>query len=265
MEDIMRKLKINTIQSVEKAITILNVLTSEKEWMSIDELVAQTSFSKTTTYRLLYTLEKYGLIRYDPVVSKYYLGYKLLEYGDAITSSQDILQESEFLLLQLYKDIKQTVLLGVIDDESLVYIFKREKITEGLTLTSSIGRKRSLFYGALGRVALAFLPDHKKEKLLNKTLPAWTPKTITDKNQLMIELDKIQKEHVCVESDEAATGVTGIASPVFGFHGEIIAVLGVLCLTNQTNEETIQYIKQQVKDTAEDISRNMGYLGNTET
>lgn len=257
----MRQLNINIIYSVDKAIDILNALTSEKEWLSINEIVNITKFSKPTVYRLLYTMERRGLVRYDAVLSKYKLGYKLLEYGDALLASQDILLESEELLVDLYNNVNQTVLLGAVEGDSLVYIFKRSAKNEGLVYTSTLGKKRDLFYGALGRVVLAFLPDEQvKEMLDTHPLPQWTERSITDKEEMLQELKRVKENKICIEVDQTANGVTGIASPIFGVQGNIIAVLGVLGPSAQLAEqELLKEIKEQVLKTASSISSKMGY------
>lgn len=255
----MRDLKINPIRSLEKAIDIMDVLSKEKDWLTIDEIVSLTKMPKTTVYRILYTLEKRGLIRYNRLLNQYYLGFKFLEYSDSISESIDLLQESTYYLMKLYKNVKQTVLLALVDGDSLVYIFKKEKVTEGLSYTSSVGKRRHLLYGALGRVALAFMSDEKREKIIEEPLPKWTPHTITDKKQLLEQLKKIREEKVCVEKEEAAVGVLGIASPIFDINGHNIAVVGVLGPAVTINDKMIEETKRLCKETAQLISRNIGY------
>lgn len=207
-------------------------------------------------------MERKGLIRYNKDISKYNLGFKLLEYGDTLIGSQDILQESELYLIELYKKVRQTVLMAIIDNDSLVYIFKREKGTEGLVYSSFVGQRRHLLYGALGRTALAFMPKQKINEILNDPLPQWTPNSITNKEDMLKSLENIRTERLCSESDEASIGVTAVASPIFGFDGKLIAVLGVLCPTVQTNESMLKEIKNLTKETTQVISQKMGYKGN---
>ncbi|WP_066158727.1 IclR family transcriptional regulator [Halalkalibacter krulwichiae] len=258
----MRDLKISEVNSLNKAIDILEILSKEKEWVTINEIIAITKYPRPTVYRLLYTMEKRGLIRYDSASAKYNFGFKFLEYSNALLASQDILQESEFTLIEMYKKLKQTVLLATVENDSLVYIFKRERAAEGIMYTSVVGQKRDLLYGALGRVLLAYLPKEQQEKFLNDPLPQWTPHTISDKASLLQDLEKIRSEKLCVEINEATIGLGGIASPIFGLNGEIIAVLGVICPTSNLQEESLEETKSMVKETAHTISTKMGYQSN---
>lgn len=258
----MRELKINPIRSLDKAIDILNVLSEEKDWLTIDEIVELTKMPKTTVYRILYTLELRGLIRYDRLLNRYHLGFKLLEYSDSVTESIDLLRDSVGYLMELYKKVRQTVLLAMVEDDSIVYIFKKEKKTEGLTYTSSVGKRRHLLYGALGRVALAFMPPEKREKILEEPLPQWTPHSTTDKEELLEQLQQIKTELIFTEMEEAQVGVMGIASPIFNVHGENIAVLGIVCPRAAMSDALIEEAKQLCKETAKLISFNIGYKEN---
>ncbi|MEB3100135.1 IclR family transcriptional regulator [Ferviditalea candida] len=254
----MRDLNINTIRSIDKAFDILNSFTPDTPAQTIDEIMKHTKLPKSTAYRLLYTLEGNGVIRYDPQTLKYKPGFKLFEYSQVLASSLDIVKESEQILTELQNQTGKTVLMSLLEGDTMVYVFKRESQV-GLKYASSAGERRPLTYGIFGRVLLAFLPDDRLKAILSKPLPKSTTYTPIDKTVLIEKLMNIRHEFVAVEIDETNIGVTGIGAPIFNIEGSIIAAIGVLGPTAHFSDNELNETKQLVKDSAQRISQKLGY------
>lgn len=209
-------------------------------------------------YRLLYTLENRGLIKYEESEQKYRLGFKFLEYSNALSSSLDIVKEAEDILTQLHHKTQQTTLLVILEGDHIVYVLKREKQV-GLKYASSVGQRRPVSYGALGRSIMAFLPEEKISQLLDQGVPKLTPYTTTDRDQVIKQLNQIRKEKVYVEKNETTLGVTAIASPIFAASGEVMAAIGIVWPSIQLSTEDLEKVKGLVKEAGQEISARMGY------
>src|SRR5579875_3413246 len=222
----MRDVQIDSIRAVDRTIDVLNVFTHHTPVLTIDEITKAANLPKTTVYRILYTLEQRGLIRYNPNLQKYQLGYKFLVYGDLVSSSLDLRQEAEEELLKLYDCTRQTVLLAIREGDDVIYIFSKEN-PEGLKVALFEGPKRPLVYGAFGYVLMAFLNPHRLSQIFMNPIPQFTPATVVDKELVMRRLEQLRQQKFWIETNEAILGVTGIAAPVFDANDKVIAAVGI--------------------------------------
>lgn len=257
----MRDVNIGSVRAVDRAIDVLNVFTLEKPVQTIDEIAAAARLPKATVYRLLYTLERRGLIQYNPATLQYKLGLKLLEYAGLLTAILDVRQESDDILIDLQTKTRQTVLMAVPENETMVYVFKREN-PEGLKYSSFLGQRRPLNYGVLGRVIMAFLPKDQLDSLIKKyPAPPWLQGADTDENVIRDYFETVRRERVCVEINQTNAGVTGVGAPIFNAEGKLIAALGIVGPSVQLVNEHLEQAKANVMEAAEQISRRMGYRG----
>ena len=74
-------------------------------------------------------------------------------------------------------------------------------------------------------------------------------------------MEKIRKDGYIVEREEAVEGIMGIAAPIRDYSRQIVSALGVaLPIGQRSKEEEIPRIVDLVKNTADAISSEMGYL-----
>lgn len=72
---------IKTVQSVAKAIQLLDCFAQSGEPLSLSELRDMTGWAKSTIYGLLYTLRLHGMATQLEDSGKYWLGDKIAELG----------------------------------------------------------------------------------------------------------------------------------------------------------------------------------------
>ncbi|WP_227935268.1 IclR family transcriptional regulator [Alkalihalobacillus deserti] len=254
----MRELNLEPIQSLERAIQILNCFSFENTELSIDEIMQQTKLAKTTTYRLLWTLERNYLIQYNQKTNEYRLGTKLLEYGGIVLEHLDIRREAEPILLALHEETGHSVILAQPQSETIQYVLRFDS-DEGLQPNNFVGRRRILHNGALGIILLAYMD----EEFINKLLKAYplephTPKTVTDQGVFLQRLKEIRVENVFIDEDETFIGYTAIAAPIFQGKNKAIASIAISGPSfKMEGERRIQLI-EKIKKAAVKISMQMG-------
>jgi IclR family transcriptional regulator, KDG regulon repressor len=256
---LMRDINMTSIKTIDRAIDVLQVFTLERTALSIEEISTITDIPKNTVYRILYTLERRGLIKFDQESLTYQPGLRLIEFGFLQSAVMDVKKEAEDLLDELFKITKQTVLMALKeDDDHLFYIFKRES-SEGLKVSTQVGLRRNIFFGALGYSILAFLPEQKVERLLQEDFTPSSPNSVTDKDVIRQRLAQIRKDRVYFQAHETTVGVIGISAPLFNAFGEPIAAIGVVGPAIYFDDQQLEMVKQLVKECSEKISERMGY------
>lgn len=256
----MRKLNVQPIQSVERAISILNCFSFDRSKLTIDEVTKRTGLSKATAYRLLWTMEKNGLIHYDPKENNYRLGYKMMEYGGIVLENLDIRREAEPYLAELFEATGHTVLMVVRQEDTLQYLLRFDS-DEGFQPQSYVGRRRVLHYGAMGTIFMAYLPREEAKQLVAKyPLEKHTPYTLTDLDSYFKRLDKIRQDGYFVDVDETFVGFTAVAVPVWSSKGEVAAAIGVAGPSFKLEGGTREKIIKLTKEAATNISRRLGFI-----
>jgi DNA-binding IclR family transcriptional regulator len=255
----MHKVNITPVRSIERAIDILQTFASEFE-LTLDEITGKTNLPRSTVYRILCTLEGKQIVQFDMKKQVYKPGLKMIELGLLLSSSLDVYQEAEDVLVDLHNRTRQTVLMAVKDGDEILYVFKKET-RQGLKVSSVLGQRRPYIYGVLGPVLLAFEDDEKIERILQQPIPKRTPYTVTDINVIRERLRQIRSDYLFVEANETTKGVIGIGAPVFNAQNEAIAAIGVVGPTVQITDDRLQQIMLLLFQSAKAISKKMGYSG----
>ncbi|MED4601533.1 IclR family transcriptional regulator [Paenibacillus validus] len=256
----MRELNVEPVRAVERAIQILNCFSFERPDQSIEEIIRKTKLAKATVYRLLWTLERNGLIHYDPKENTYRLGYKSLEYGGIVLEHLDIHREAAHYLQDLQELTGHSAVLAVPQGETLQYLMRFDS-DEGFQPRNFIGRRRILHNGALGIVLLAYMePEFVRDLLRRYPLEAFTPDTMTDHARFIQRLEDIRKEGFFVDAGETFSGFTAIAVPVFDSKEKAIAAIGVSGSSFKMEGEARERLIHLTKETALKISLRMGYI-----
>lgn len=254
----MREVNVTQNRSVERAIDLLDSFSINEPVLTIDEITQKTKLAKATAYRLLYTLERRGLIKYNPQTLQYSLGLKVLEYAGLLNAELQVQTVANELLIELQEKTRQTVLMAVPDGDTMVYVFTREK-PEGLRFSSFLGQRRLMNFGVLGKIFMAYMNEEQRERLLELESPKLTEQTITDPDMLRNVLEQTKREGSYVEREETTPGVNGLGAPIFNHQHECIAVVGILGPTVQLTGAELERCKTLLLETTEAISERIGY------
>ena len=254
-----RKSRTPTVKVLDKALRILDLYAPGREGLSLEEIAGATGYPKPTVFRILKTLERGGLITYDQGRGSYSLGIKLLELGGMVYESLSLRKAAASQMDRLSQELRATVLLGIIREDHLLYIDKRESQSL-IRVSSYMGLKRPPHYGMLGMVLLAFMEDKERERLLKAYPPQkLTPATVTETGQLLRRLEETRRLGYYQESGEVIEGVVGIGVPVRDFSGEVVAAMGAAFMEFQLREGGRERAVKELIRASREVSRAMGY------
>ena len=248
-------------RSLERALKILCAFNRDRQALTLSQLSKILNLSKATVSRLSFTLMKCDFLRYDPPSKQYSLGLKLFELGSVIFSSFSIRRVASPHLSQLQSRLGKTTFLGVLLDDELVYIDKREDPSNPIRFASQIGTRRPPHFGMLGQILMAYLPESEVNRLLRKSpLKPFTRRSLTNQTEFKKRLGRIRDRGFFVDKEEALEGTTGIAAPIWDYTGNVIAAVGVGIISSFLNSNGTKQIIKEVCETARKISQEMGYL-----
>jgi len=249
-------------RSLERALQIMCAFTSERSAYTLTQLTEAVQLPKATTIRLCSTLIKYGFMRFDHASMQYSLGMKLFELGSIVYSSLSLRKTASPFLQQLQIRSGKTCFLGILENDELVYVDKRESPGNPIRFASQIGRIRPPYFGMLGQVLMASLPEEEVDRILEKSpLMPHTKTTTTDPYEFREKLARIRKQGYIIEDGEAIEGISGIAAPIYNFTGSAVAAIGISFISSSVDKKAKEALLPEVLKAADAISQDMGYGG----
>jgi len=248
-------------RSLERSLRILSAFRADRKKYTLAQLAEAVELPKPTIIRLCSTLVKYDFMKYDSETMHYSLGMKLFELGNVVGSSLSLRNVASPHLLQLQIRSGRTAFLGVLQNDEVIYIDKKEDATNQIRFVSEVGTRRPPYFGMFGQILLAFLPEEEVDRILGRhPLVSTTRGSISDPMEFRERLKHIRRSGYIVEEGEAIEGVTGVAAPVRDFSGEVIAGVGVSFISTSVEGKNIGRILEEVLKTARAISEELGYM-----
>ncbi len=176
-----------------KAADILNVISTSIEPLTLNEISQETKITVSTTSKILDTLQLLEYVHRNPKDKKFSLGVGLIQLSNAAQMQFDIIRDSYFSLKSLFDQFHETVHLGMLRDNKILYINKFSSSENNKLMLSKIGSTRELYCSAMGKAILASFNDEKKRDYIDSVkLTPFTEHTITEKSILNEEINNIQ-------------------------------------------------------------------------
>ena len=100
--------------------------------------------------------------------------------------------------------------------------------THGIEIGVRRGSRLSLRGSAQGQVTLAFGETGLLDELAGQDLPALTPKTLTDPDQLHRRIAETARIGHAFAPEETRLGVNALAAPVFDHGGRLVATVALI-------------------------------------
>lgn len=252
------------INSIIRASNILRCFSGEKTHFKISEIAHQLQLDRSTTYRILLSLEKCGFVEKDKKTGEYSLGVATFETGNTYLRRMDFIQISKPIMADLALEVQETVHLAVLSDTEIVYVDKVDS-PRTLGVMSKIGQRAPVYCTALGKVLLANQPKEELSRIIKKIkLKPYAKNTLTSKKKLVEEMKGIRKQGYSLDRREYEEDVECIAAPIRDHQGNAIAALSISGPQKKINTPQEKYFVSQVMKAATLVSRKMGYMENTE-
>lgn len=214
-----------TSKAVLRALSVLRVLRMAGGELGVAEIARSVELPTTTVHRILRTLLHAGYVVQNAATDRYHLGREAYLLGRAVANSLGF-DAALPLLEQLASETGESVNLVVRDGSEGLVVLRIES-SQPLRFTQPVGTKIPLHCTSTGKVLLAFGLDPKADVRSLGELQSFTPATITSSARLLQELQVIRTQHYGVNRGERFPGVCGVAAPVLGSDGAVIAGLAV--------------------------------------
>lgn len=143
-----------TIQVLERAMKLLDVLAEQDEPVSLKEIAALSNLHSSTAHRILNDL---AAGRYVDRVNNgmYQLGMRLLELGSLVKDRLNVREIAHEHMQTLHRLTGQTINLSIQQGDDIVYIDRAWSERSGMQVVRAIGGRAPLHLTSVGKLFLA--------------------------------------------------------------------------------------------------------------
>ena len=244
------------VQSVERAAALLRAVAAATGPAGSATALAEASgLNRTTTWRILSTLEQQRFVTYDQETGTYSLGFGLIDLAGQAGGAA-LVASARLVLQHLAAEAGETAALATVRGGVLTYV---AEATAGAVVAAGWqGREVAVHATSTGKVLLAYSHPADIPLLLGvgrgRRLPRYTPTTITSQTDLEKELALTRERGYAVCRGEFESTAWGVSAPVLDVGGRPVAVVSLWGPSERLTEDRFEELGKLAIAGAADIA-----------
>ncbi len=234
------------IQSVAKALRLMQALDRHGDWIGVRDLARQLTLSPPTTHNLLKTLVAAGFAETNPSTRQYRLGLAAVRLGGGSDPLNNLRVFARPFIEKFSAEFDETIAVLTWQNRQALVV---DWIQAGhpLAVTHNHGVIDRPLVFASGRVLLAHQTRdeqlrHAKPKEL-AALGANAPRTTT---QMLTILKKIAHDGYALTENVANSGVIALGAPVFDASGHLLLAIGCSAPISRTTQAQVAHVRDRL-------------------
>ena len=213
------------IQSLERMFQIIEVIKIQNG-AGVTAIATELNLPKSTVHNQLKTLERHAYLVNDN--GKYDLGLRLLDLGERARRKKNIYIEIEPRITDMANDTGERVHFIVYEQGYAIHIHTKTG-PHAVDIGTDAGTRRNDLHAiAAGKVILAYLSEEDLQTFIkNHKFKKYTGNTITEKKELLLQLESIRERGYGFCDEESIPGLRAIAAPIQWADGTLLGVLSI--------------------------------------
>jgi DNA-binding IclR family transcriptional regulator len=230
------------VTTTETSIRILERLKANGR-TSLAGLADELEMARSTIHRHLLTLENNDLIGRED--GEYHLGLRFLDLGMRARDRIEFYHAARPLVDRLAAETDEKVWLVAKDGRFSVHLYKSYG-DNPLETSARVGQRRYLHQLAAGKAILSELPNEEIRDVLDHCgLPEQTEHTITERDELLGELDGISDRGYAFNRGESITGLNAVGAPIRDTEGHPV---GAISISGPANRVKGDLLREELPD-----------------
>lgn len=247
----------NTIKSLDRAMQVFEYL-SLSQGKALTTIATEMGQSPATVYRVLVTLEGRGLVEFDTEDQTWNIGANAFVIGSRFLRRTSLVDRARPILRKLMNDTGETANLGAMRDGSVLFLSQVETHSN-IRAFFPPGSLSPMHSSGIGKALLAEMDGDTFEAWrAAHRLDTFTPHTITDANDLEVDLARIRARGYSIDGEEKNLGMRCIAAPVFDVNAEAVAGISVSGPTSRVSEADVPRLSNAVMYAADALTHAIG-------
>lgn len=242
------------IEALAKGLDVLSLFDESTTALKLRDICDRTGIPMPTAFRVVATLEEGGYLERleDGTIKP---GVAVLTLGSAALRGSSLVQLSEQPLRQLAEFTGETVNLGVLRGDQVLYL-ARIRNADLVTANIQVGSTLPAALTSMGKLLLSYLSSTELRALYGDSdFVAAGPNAVRSMGDLEARLATIRQQGYALQDEEVAPGLRSVSVPVFGREERPAAAINIA--VNTTRHELAELrgpLLERARAAAADIS-----------
>lgn len=246
------------LRSLDRGLKALDIFATH-ESVTTTELAELLEVDKSTASRIIETLKQHDMVQNVANSKKYRMGFRILHLGEQLRRRLNILDIAHPILHEVSNELQQSVHLCAYN-KGMAYIIDQVVSNVPYSMSATVGMIEPMHSASVGKCILAYRGKENIDRLLeNYVFTPYTQYTITNREDLLAELEKIRQRGYAVDDQEMFIGVRCIALPIFNYMNSVRYSIGISGPIAVMTEENINYYVKKLGEAGKKINRELGY------
>jgi DNA-binding IclR family transcriptional regulator len=248
------------VPALVRGFNVLRTLSERRASLTLSEVATALDVTRSSAFRLLYTLEHLGYVESDPATKSYRLGPQVLSLGYGYLASRYLVEVAMPHLVRMRDRTGWSAHLGELQGRDVVYL-ARVPTRRSVASNIHVGTRLPARATTMGRILLSALPEDEVRALFaSERTAALDGQPVADVEGLIRQLRTDRANGVVVQNSGYEPGVASVAAPVFDMSSRLVAAINISAVAMFSSEAELNGpLKAEVVACAAAISRSLGY------
>lgn len=232
--------------AIRLSVSLLRMLSdSYPEALTEKELASTLRLADLEVARSLRVLGEEKLVE-EPASGRWRLAYGCLELVAPLIGQDDLVDNLRPVMEEIRKETRETVVLFRISGERQTVIVSLPS-PQPIRYVLNVGSSFPLYLGAAGKVALAYMAQEDSRRYLQQCdLDAGTNRA-PDRDGILRQLTHIRHDGYSISIGERVEGAAGVAVPICGTKGQLIAVMSIVLPAFRTDRAKLESLAMTLR------------------
>src|SRR3984893_11986219 len=246
------------VQSVDRALLIIETLAEDDEGYRLTDLAVRTGLSPSTVHRLLTTLEKRRFVQFDRDDTMWHIGVKSFAVGSTFVRRRNFVTEALPYLRKLRDQTRETANLAVIDGGAMI-VLTRVESREVMRSVTKVGGRVPMVASGLGKALLSTYSEEEVFAIIRRDgMPRLTSNSIVRAGDLCKSLHEIRQQGYSVDDEEAMIGLRCVSALVYDDRSEPLAAISVSGKASRVPHDRFPVLGKLVREVAAELTMALG-------
>jgi IclR family pca regulon transcriptional regulator len=257
--DLHKNHDIYFVPGLRRGLLMLEILATAGEPMSVAEIGKRIGLTRSSVFRLAYTLQHMGFVEEVPDSKLLRLGARVLNIGYAYLASQTLIETARPELESLRDRTSVSSHLAILDRGEILYL-SCIQTKSGFLSTMNVGTRLPAYATPMGWLLLGDRSARELGKLYPENcFVALTEQTPRNLGELAQRIATAVSAGHAISHGAVEPGGSSIAAPIRDRDGRIIAAIDISAPDSAFDMSVFDRDIREVMDSAARISSRLGF------
>lgn len=240
-----------TLSTVETTFEVIEAVES-LDGARVTEVAEHLDVPASTVHGHLTTLHDHSYLTKEG--DEYHIGLQFLNRGGHARQRKEGYKLAEGKVEKLAAETGERVQF-IVEEKGRGYYIHTAVGENAVLADARIGKRTYLHDSSAGKSILAHLPEQRVHDIVDQWgLPAFTKHTITDRDELFAELERVREQGYALNQEETHKGLNAVGAAVETHQGQVLGSFSVSGPSNRLKQESL---KEEVPDLLRGITNEL--------